>query len=57
MKYTAASAEKTAEKKTERKPARSGKVVARKTVPPGEIRIIGGLYKRSKIPVADRAGT
>ncbi|MES2912421.1 MAG: RsmD family RNA methyltransferase [Pseudomonadota bacterium] len=56
MKYTAASAEKTAEKKTERKPARSGKVVARKTVPPGEIRIIGGLYKRSKIPVADRPG-
>ncbi|MES1979132.1 MAG: RsmD family RNA methyltransferase [Pseudomonadota bacterium] len=25
-------------------------------MPPGEIRIIGGLYKRSKIPVADRPG-
>ncbi|MDO9402998.1 MAG: 16S rRNA (guanine(966)-N(2))-methyltransferase RsmD [Polaromonas sp.] len=36
--------------------ARSGKVVARKTVPPGEVRIIGGLYKRSKLPVADRPG-
>jgi 16S rRNA (guanine966-N2)-methyltransferase len=52
VKYTAASTEK----KPEKKPARSGKVVARKTVPPGEIRIIGGLYKRSKVPVADRPG-
>ena len=52
MKYTAASLDK----KPEKKPARSGKVVARKTVPPGEIRIIGGLYKRSKVPVADRPG-
>ena len=34
----------------------SGKVVARKTVPPGEVRIIGGLYKRSKLPVANRPG-
>ena len=31
-------------------------MVGRKTVPPGEVRIIGGLYKRSKIPVADRPG-
>ena len=54
MKYTAATAEPKTDKKP--KPARSGKVVARKTVPPGEIRIIGGLYKRSKIPVADRPG-
>jgi 16S rRNA (guanine966-N2)-methyltransferase len=54
VKYTAASAEKTIDKKP--KPARSGKVVARKTVPPGEIRIIGGLFKRSKVPVADRPG-
>ena len=31
-------------------------MVGRKTVPPGEVRIIGGLYKRSKLPVADRPG-
>ena len=36
--------------------ARSGKVVARKTVPPGEVRIIGGQYKRSKLPVANKPG-
>ncbi len=28
----------------------------RPTVPPGEVRLIGGLYKRSKLPVAQRAG-
>jgi len=40
------------------KPSRpkGGKVVARKTVPPGEIRIIGGLYKRSKLPVPSKPG-
>ena len=44
------------EKDSLRKPAKSGKVVGRKTVPPGEVRIIGGQYKRSKLPVADRPG-
>ena len=39
-----------------KKPAKSGKVVGRKTIPPGEVRIIGGLYKRSKIPVANQPG-
>ncbi len=58
MKYTAATNTPTApapDTKTAKKP-KSGKVVARKTVPPGEVRIIGGLYKRSKLPVADRPG-
>ena len=36
--------------------AKSGKVVGRKTIPPGEVRIIGGLYKRSKIPVGSQPG-
>jgi 16S rRNA (guanine966-N2)-methyltransferase len=36
--------------------ARSGKVVARKSVPPGEVRIIGGIYKRTRVPVMDRPG-
>ena len=54
MKYTALAKEDSREKKP--KAARSGKVVGRKTVPPGEVRIIGGLYKRSKLPVADRPG-
>ena len=36
--------------------ARSGKVVARKTIPPGEVRIIGGQFKRSKLPVANKPG-
>ena len=54
MKYTAQATEKEAVKKP--KAAKSGKVVGRKTIPPGEVRIIGGLYKRSKIPVADRPG-
>lgn len=44
------------EKDGPRKPAKSGKVVGRKTVPPGEVRIIGGQYKRSKLIVADRPG-
>ena len=39
-----------------KKIAKTGKVVGRKTVPPGEVRIIGGLYKRSKLPVANRPG-
>ncbi len=35
---------------------KTGKVVARKAKPPGEIRIIGGLYKRSKLPVPNKPG-
>ena len=56
MKYTAAATKAAPDSRLEKKPAKSGKVVGRKTVPPGEIRIIGGLYKRSKLPVADRPG-
>ena len=63
MKYTAATPRLAPEKNPEAGPekklaklAKSGKVVGRKTVPPGEVRIIGGLYKRSKLPVADRPG-
>jgi len=60
MKYTALASEKKTEKmpekKPEKKPAKSGKVVARKAKPPGEIRIIGGQYKRTKLPVADKPG-
>ncbi len=58
MKYTATVNTSTApapDTKPAKKP-KSGKVVARKTVPPGEVRIIGGLYKRSKLLVADRPG-
>ena len=58
MKYTAI-AEKSPSGSSASKPAKkpkSGKVVGRKTVPPGEVRIIGGLYKRSKLQVADRPG-
>ena len=58
MKYTAI-AEKSSADSSASKPAKkpkSGKVVGRKTVPPGEVRIIGGLYKRSKLQVADRPG-
>ena len=58
MKYTAI-AEKSPSSSSASKPAKkpkSGKVVGRKTVPPGEVRIIGGLYKRSKLQVADRPG-
>ena len=56
MKYTPASTAnpKPAPATTPR--ARSGKVVARKTIPPGEVRIIGGQYKRSKLPVANKPG-
>jgi 16S rRNA (guanine966-N2)-methyltransferase len=55
MKYTPASAAMSADKKPAAR-ARSGKVVARKSVPPGEIRIIGGQYKRTKLPVPDKPG-
>jgi 16S rRNA (guanine966-N2)-methyltransferase len=53
MKYTPAPTETPAGKKPRPK---SGKVVGRKTVPPGEIRIIGGLYKRTKLPVPSKPG-
>ena len=56
MKYTALATEKKTEKMPEKKPAKSGKVVARKAKPPGEIRIIGGQYKRTKLPVANKPG-
>ena len=56
MKYTAQATPEKTEKDPARKPGKSGKVVGRKTVPPGEVRIIGGLYKRSKIPVASTPG-
>ncbi len=56
MKYTAQVATEKPEKDPAKKLAKSGKVVGRKSVPPGEIRIIGGLYKRSKIPVASQPG-
>lgn len=62
MKYTALAPRKTnavtadtPDKKTA-KSGKTGKVVARKTVPPGEIRIIGGQYKRTKLPVANKPG-
>lgn len=54
MKYTP-TAEKTATGTATSRP-KSGKVVGRKTVPPGEIRIIGGQYKRSKLPVPNKPG-
>ncbi len=56
MKYTALASDKKTEKMPDKKPAKSGKVVARKAKPPGEIRIIGGQYKRTKLPVADKPG-
>ena len=64
MKYTATAAKPSPaftstpapENKPDKKIAKSGKVVGRKTVPPGEVRIIGGLYKRSKLSVSDRPG-
>ncbi len=56
MKYTPQTAIDKPEKDPAKKLAKSGKVVGRKTVPPGEVRIIGGLYKRSKIPVASTPG-
>ena len=54
MKYTPAPTQTPATPKNPR--AKSGKVVGRKTVPPGEIRIIGGLYKRTKLPVPSKPG-
>ena len=56
MKYTPQVATEKPEKDPTRKLAKSGKVVGRKTIPPGEVRIIGGLYKRSKILVASTPG-
>ena len=56
MKYTPQVAKEKPEKDAVKKPAKSGKVVGRKTIPPGEVRIIGGLYKRSKIPVGRQPG-
>ena len=60
MKYTVTAAKPqpapTPQNKSDKKIARSGKVVGRKTVPPGEVRIIGGIYKRSKLAVSDRPG-
>lgn len=56
MKYTPQVSAEKSEKAPAKKLAKSGKVVGRKTVPPGEVRIIGGLYKRSKIPVASTPG-
>jgi 16S rRNA (guanine966-N2)-methyltransferase len=53
MKYTPVSAP--AKTAAAAKP-KGGKVVGRKTVPPGEIRIIGGLYKRTKLPVPSKPG-
>lgn len=55
MKYTPASSPPAADKKPAAR-AKSGKVVARKSVPPGQIRIIGGQYKRTKLPVPDKPG-
>lgn len=57
MKYTAVKASlATPDAAPGTKAGKTGKVVGRKTVPPGEVRIIGGQYKRSKLPVADRPG-
>jgi 16S rRNA (guanine(966)-N(2))-methyltransferase RsmD len=54
MKYTPAAGPKQGKNAASR--PKSGKVVARKTVPPGEVRIIGGQYKRSKLPVPNKPG-
>ena len=56
MKYTPLAAVDKPLKDPTKKLARSGKVVGRKSIPPGEVRIIGGQYKRSKLPVAAVAG-
>ena len=56
MKYTPQVTTHKSEKDPAKKLAKSGKVVGRKTIPPGEVRIIGGVYKRSKIPVASLPG-
>ncbi|MDP3798532.1 MAG: 16S rRNA (guanine(966)-N(2))-methyltransferase RsmD [Polaromonas sp.] len=55
MKYTPASTGASTKPKTGPRP-KGGKVVGRKTVPPGEIRIIGGLYKRTRLPVPSKPG-
>ncbi len=54
MKYTPASNNQSPKNVVPR--PKSGKVVGRKSVPPGEIRIIGGQYKRSKLAVANKPG-
>lgn len=54
MKYTPAVDNKTSRPAVPR--AKTGKVVGRKTVPPGEIRIIGGQYKRTRLPVPNKPG-
>ena len=56
MKYTPQVTAAQPEKDPAKKLAKAGKVVGRKTIPPGEVRIIGGAYKRSKIPVASLPG-
>ena len=56
MKYIAQATTEKPEKDPIKKLAKSGKVVGRKTIPPGEVRIIGGLYKRSKIAVVSQPG-
>ena len=56
MKYTSQATAEKPEKGVAKQSAKSGKVVGRKTIPPGEVRIIGGLYKRSKIAVASKPG-
>ena len=57
MKYTPQVTAPKPHKDPVKKLAKSGKVVGRKTIPPGEVRIIGGLYKRSKIPVPSLSST
>ena len=39
-----------------RDPKSTRKVIKPATRPPGEVRLIGGQWKRSKLPVADRPG-
>ncbi len=56
MKYTVIKDATATSTEKKLKAAKSGKVVGRKTIPPGEVRIIGGQYKRSKLPVATRPG-
>ena len=56
MKYTPLAAVDKPLKDPAKKLARSGKVVGRKSIPPGEVRIIGGQFKRSKLPVAAVVG-
>jgi len=42
--------------KPARPPARAAARAVSRRAPPGEVRLIGGLWKRSKLPVPDRAG-